>query len=270
MAHSHDGHMFGSNDSADSAGQPWEGRSFEPNPFAGDDGSAPEILARALERFHSLDLADLTRAKALEDVISAIPDARFLIPLIAEAGDIGQTAEGLTVDKTQELSVVSVSGPSGQRVLPVFTSVEAMTTWREDARPVPADGRRVALAAAGDGAEWVVIDPTSPSEVILRRPVIESIAKGEQWVPNWLDPELIEVFELSVAEQSAVQSITLVPGDPSGRGLSEDLLVQMRLEPNLTQEQLHEILQAVSDNWATQDLIARRVDSLRIALIPAD
>ena len=33
---------------ADSAGVPWEGRSFRPNPAAGDDGSADAALADAL------------------------------------------------------------------------------------------------------------------------------------------------------------------------------------------------------------------------------
>ena len=38
---------------ADSAGFPWEGRSFEANPFSGDDGSADPELVSAIERFRA-------------------------------------------------------------------------------------------------------------------------------------------------------------------------------------------------------------------------
>lgn len=265
----HDGHMFGSNDQVDSAGQPWAGRSFEPNAFADDDGSAPRQLEAALRTFHALDVESEERTRALQNVIDAIGSSRFLIPLVAEAGDVGETAEGLKVDKTQELSVVSVRGPGGQKVLPVFSSVEAMSAWRQDARPVPADGQRVALAAAGDHCEWVVIDPGSDTEIILRRPVLEAIAKGMKWVPNWVDSDLIAIFGDSVANETAVKSISLKPGDPTARGLSEDLLVQLYLEPNLTQDELHQVVQNVSEYWSQQELIASRVDSLKIALIPA-
>ena len=101
---------------ADSAGVPWEGRSFESNPHAGDDGSADAALLAALEAFH----AGSGDAVAIVD---AYRDARLLIPLVAEAGDVGIAPSGHTVDKTQELSIVTVAAPDGRRVLPVFTSV---------------------------------------------------------------------------------------------------------------------------------------------------
>jgi hypothetical protein len=50
--HSH-AHAHGSDHTADSAGFPWAGRSFEANPFAGDDGSADPTLISAIERFRA-------------------------------------------------------------------------------------------------------------------------------------------------------------------------------------------------------------------------
>ena len=41
-------HTHGSDHTADSAGFPWAGRSFEANPFAGDDGSADPALIGAI------------------------------------------------------------------------------------------------------------------------------------------------------------------------------------------------------------------------------
>ena len=107
---------------ADSAGVPWEGRAFHANPNSDDDGSADPALLAALTAF---------RAGAGDQiaVVDAYRAARLLIPLVAEKGDHGIGAHGLEVDKTQELSIVTVAAPDGRRVLPVFTSVETMKTW---------------------------------------------------------------------------------------------------------------------------------------------
>lgn len=91
---------------ADSAGVPWEGRSFEPNPHSGDDGSADPALLAALTAFHA------GQGDAVA-VVEAYRTARLLIPLVAETGSAGQALEpevgpyGLPVDKTQELSIDS-------------------------------------------------------------------------------------------------------------------------------------------------------------------
>lgn len=272
MAHSHnhagDGHLYGSTDHADSAGQPWEGRAFEENPFADDDGSAPAELSAALTAFRDLALEDETRLHKLVDVVDAIRHARFLIPLVAEAGDLGVTESGLTVDKTQELAIVTVEGPGGQKVLPVFSSVAAMAQWRADARPVPATGQRVALAAAGDGAQWVVIDPTSVTEFVLRRPVIAAIAQGLPWLPNVLDPQVQDVFLRSAEQQSLVRGIQLRAGDPDSRGAAEDLIVQVTLPQSLDPDIVHTVVQHLTQSWTQEQIISDRVDSMRLVLVP--
>ena len=150
---------------ADSAGVPWEGRRFEQNPHSGDDGSADPALLAALTAFRAGE-GDAVA------VVDAYRTARLLIPLVAEKGDEGVGPTGLRVDKTQELSIVTVAGPDGRRVLPVFTSVVTMAAWDPKARPVPADGIRTALAAASDDTDLIVIDPGSATEFVLRRPAV--------------------------------------------------------------------------------------------------
>ena len=269
MSHSHDGHMFGSTDHADSAGQPWEGREFEANPFAQDNGEISEALADALSAFRSLALNDPLRAEAHVRVIDAIRSSRFLIPLLAEAGDIGVNAAGLVVDKTQELAIVTVEGPQGQRVLPVFTSVTALQLWNSQARPVPVEARRAALAAAADGAQWIVIDPQSSTELVLRRPVIAAIAQDISWQPAYLDVDVQQAFNRSLEGQNIVKSITLLAGDPDSRGMNEDLIVQIGLPPQLSSEQVHDVVSLLSTRWAEEETIALRVDSMKLSLVPA-
>ena len=269
MTHNHDGHMFGSTDHADSAGQPWEGREFEENPFARDDGTTPEHVKLALDAFHALPMDSQERASRHVSVIDALRGTRFLVPLLAEAGDVGVNAAGLVVDKTQELAIVTVEGPSGQKVLPVFTSVEAMQKWKPEARPVPVEARRAALAAAADGAQWIVVDPKSSTEIVLRRPVLESVAQGTPWVPNHVDEELQQVFTDSIVDEAFVNAIRLTAGDPDARGLHEDLVVQIVLPPSLEQADVDRIVHSLTEKWAQQEIISNRIDSMRLQLVPA-
>ena len=108
---------------ADSAGVPWEGRSFQPNPHSGDDGSADPALLAALTAFH----AGEGDAAA---VVDAYRTARLLIPLVAEKGEEGVSPTGLTVDKTQELSIVTVAAQAGVGLDRLMKAVgEAHADW---------------------------------------------------------------------------------------------------------------------------------------------
>lgn len=247
---------------ADSAGQPWAGRSFEANAFASDDGSIPADLAAALSAFRE-------GAAGPEAVVEAFRTARLLIPLLAEAGDVGETAEGLRVDKTQELSIVTVTAPDGRRVLPVFSSVQAMSAWRSDARPVPADGVRVALAAAGDNTDLVVLDPTSPTEFGLRRPMVWAIAQGLPWQAPWSDERVADAFAASAEDEAAVAAVQLAAGNPDGSLNGAELDVRLLLHPGLDREAIGALLGRLSERWAADELIATAVDSLGVSLRPA-
>jgi len=244
---------------ADSAGVPWEGRSFESNPHAGDDGSADPALLAALEAFR----AGTGDAVA---VVEAYRAARLLIPLVAEKGDHGVGAHGLEVDKTQELSIVTVAAPDGRKVLPVFTSVTALQTWDAAARPVPADGRRTALAAASEDTELIVIDPASETEFVIRRPAVWAIAQGETWEPAHTSPSIFTGLQESIAGELAVLDLAVESGDPTGRLRGPELVVHLQLMSGLEQEELDATLARLARRWSADDRIAVLVDSLTVKL----
>ncbi|WP_292687405.1 MULTISPECIES: SseB family protein [unclassified Microbacterium] len=247
---------------ADSAGVPWEGRSFEPNPHAGDDGSADPALLAALEAFGRGD-GDAS------DIVGAYRNARLLIPLVAEAGDLGVAPSGHTVDKTQELSIVTVAAPDGRRVLPVFTSVAALAAWDHTARPVPADGVRTALSAAADDTELIVIDPASATEFVLRRPAVWAIGQGESWDPAHRSPEVFAGLQESIGGELGVLDLSVADGDPTGRLRGPELIVRLHLVDGLDQSRLDAILQRLAARWAADDRIAVLVDSLTVKLVRA-
>jgi hypothetical protein len=248
---------------ADSAGQPWAGREFDENTFGDDDGSAPEPLLEALAAFRAGDAGP-------DAVVDAVRGSRLLIPLVAQLGDSGLNEHGHTVDKSQELAIVTVAGPDGRTVLPVFSSVIAMQRWNPAARPVPADGTRVALAAASEDTELVVLDPTSETEFVIRRPALWAIARDLPWVPSHLDPAVFTAFVDSIGSELGVHDVSLAAGDPGARLAAEELVVRLELGRGLTREELDSVLARLAQRWAADDVIATRVDSLRVQLVAAD
>lgn len=247
---------------ADSAGVPWAGRSFEPNPHAADDGSADPALLAALLAFRAGD----GDAGA---VVDAYRSARLLIPLVAEKGEEGVGPTGLTVDKTQELSIVTVAAPDGRRVLPVFTSVQTLAAWDPAARPVPVDGVRTALSAAADDTDLVVIDPASPTEFVLRRPAVWAIGQGQRWDPPHMSPEVFAGLQESIGGELGVLDLSVAPGDPDARLRGPELVVRLHLVDGLDQGELDAVLQRLAARWAADDRIAVLVDSLTVKLVRA-
>lgn len=246
-------------DTADSAGQPWKGRSFRPNERAADDGRAPARLIQAIEAFQNGD--DDGRQVVAEFAVS-----RVLIPLIAHAGEQGVTDDGLVVDKTQELSIITVSGPDGRNVMPVFSSVDAMHSWNPDARPVPSEGVRVALAAAEERTDLVVLDPTSTTEFVIRRPALWSVAQSQNWIPSFADPDVAAAFERSARVDPRITAVSLSAGDPTARLTAPETVVTLSLVPGLSRDELDSLVSTLSTRWATEDVIATRVDSVKVAI----
>ncbi|MFF2370379.1 SseB family protein [Agromyces sp. NPDC058110] len=247
----------------DSAGTPWAGRSFEQNAHAHDDGSAPPHLLAAIARFRSGDGGPT-------DVVQAFATSRLLIPLLAQLGDGGTEIgeHGHAIEKSQELSIVTVQGPDGNPVLPVFSSVEAMQRWNPVARPVPADGVRVALAAADDGTDRVILDPGSETEFGLRRAAVWAVAQGLDWCPAGESDAVRAAFERSVATELAVLGVGLVDGDPGARLVGPELVVELELVSGLERTELDAVLARLAQRWAADDVIATGVDSLKVRLRP--
>ena len=242
---------------ADSAGVPWEGRRFEHGASSDDDGSAPAKLIEALRRFRAGDLGEA-------EVLDALRESRLLIPLVAVLGADGLSEHGH--DKSQELSIVTVAGPDGRTVLPAFTSVDAMKRWNPDARPVPATAGRVALAAASEDTDLVVLDPLSDTEFAVRRPALWALAQSRPWTPSYADTEVLSAFMDAAEPEPSVVAVQLAPGDPGSRLAGPELIVQLSLAPGLDKAALDAVLARLQERWASSALIAERVDSLRVVL----
>ena len=247
---------------SDSAGVPWEGRELEENRFAGDDGSAPKEFVSAISGFRSGDLGQA-------DVVDALRVSRLLVPLLAQLGESEIGANGLKVDKSAELSIVTVKAPDDQDALVVFSSVAAMQRWNPSARPVPTDAIRVCLAAASQLSTRVVIDPGSETEFVIRRPAIARIAQSLAWQPAELTPSVREVIKRSVASESQVVDFELRSADPEAKLAGAELEVALKLVNGVSPADVRQLLDRVSKYWAESEEFAMAVDSVSIKLLPS-
>lgn len=251
--------MSAGDGSADSAGVPWEGRSFHKNAASDDDGAAPPKVIEAIRRFRA-------REVGVADVVRALHDARLLLPLMATRGDEGVGAHGQLVDKTQELSLVTAAGPDGRPVLPAFTSVATMREWNATARPIPIAVPRIALAVASEGTPLIVVDPGTPTMFVVRRPAFAALATGEPWVPSFEDPAVLQAFLDASAGEDALVALQLAPGDVMARLAGAELLVQLSVADGLPPSELDALVARLSTRWGAESVIAERVDSIGVVV----
>lgn len=258
MTHApHEGH--GHDVPADSAGTPWAGRDLRSNPFAGDDGSCEPALAAALEAY-----ASGGRTADLERVVAVLASARVLVPIIAELDVAGRGEHGQDVDKEASAGVVALEAPDGRKALPVFSSVETMTRWRADARPVPSYATRAALSAVQEGWALVVLDPGGPTTVLVPRPAVWALAQGRTWEPAVRDGVVDEAVRAAVRD-AALPAQHVVRAD-AVPGRTAEVAVALGIDAGLDRAGLDQVLAWVNRALAASSVISERVDSLELRI----
>lgn len=241
----------------DSAGVPWDGRSFEQNRFANDDGTTPEKIQNALDSHSQRD--------NLELIVESLAEQRLLIPLLATLGESEIGSHGQTVDKSADLAIVAVATPDGKTAIPVFTSVAEMSAWKKDARPVPVEAERVAIAAIAEGHDRVILNPASAA-IALRRPALAALAQGISWVSPENSTQVRSIVESAVAASKAVESFELIAGDQSGSLLGPELKILLRVKAGMTAEQLQEELSLIASELGSEEFL-NLVDSVAFQVL---
>lgn len=261
--------------STDTGGQPWEGRNLgegtsHTHAYPSDDGLTPADLDAALGRF--------ARGEAPEEVVvDALANVRLFAPVVAELSQSHVTEEGLVSDKESDMALVSIQAPDGRKALPVFSNVEDLTSWHDQARPVAADSRKMALSAVEDENQLLVLNPGSALTFVVRRPALWAIAKGTRWRPAYSDPEVLEALQECGEPDPSVMSVSMAPGrgvgcrDAEGHllpggGPGPELSVELTIRPGLDQRELDTAVEEFQKRFSAHQTLADRVDSADIRL----
>lgn len=197
--------------------RPDRGRRLSPGgqQFRGDDGSADARVTAALAAYSA-------GAGSEHTALTALAAARLLVPVVSvltEAGEHGGGEHG--GDKSSEMAMPTLIGNDGRSAIIAFTSLDALSRWRQDARPVPAEAARVWRAAVADGCA-VVIDVAGPVPLAVEGARLAALAAGRPVPHPYQDPDVLAEVETVVAGHPAITGARLAPG---GADLSIQFLV---------------------------------------------
>ncbi len=140
--------------------------------FAGDRGDPDPALRAILAAAYDGE-QNYPRA------IAALCTARLLLPIVAD-GDEG--GDGPDPDRHAEMAAVLVRSAAGDTAVPVFTGLDALTSWKPDARPVPCTLDDVAATAVETGSMAVLVDLPGPHPLVIERGLIDELAQGRRLV----------------------------------------------------------------------------------------
>ncbi|MHB1065571.1 MAG: SseB family protein [Georgenia sp.] len=259
----HDHHGGHGHPAPGSAALPGTGKTLRPNPFAGDDGSVQPALAAALA------VAD--DGERLRAVVAALRDGRVIVPVVAhehpgrdEDGNVLEhdadkfTTGNPQADAAAAAASVAVQTADGRAAMPVFSSMQAMLTWRSDARPVPLEGVRAALTAIDENDSLLVLDPGNAPTVVVPRPAVWALAQGQEWTPSWADEELPGVVT------SALAGILELVGVRLERGGQAELRVVLAMRKGLDADRLRDAITRASQALSDDPVLRERVDSMEL------
>jgi len=220
-----------------------------PDPgFAGDDGSADPALAEALAAYANGRVGE-------QAVLAAIVKARVLVAVVALLGSEAEVhPDGLRREKNTDMALVTLTGADGRRALPAFTSLDALTRWNPHARPVPVEAQRVCLAAYGERADLVVLDPAGPVTYLLEGPALRAMAGGREPVPPLRDPGVAAAVRAAVECEPALVAAYLLPTQTS------DCMLGLVLAPDVADLSAAGIAQRVARRLAADPILRERLD----------
>ncbi|HSF27121.1 MAG TPA: SseB family protein [Actinomycetes bacterium] len=245
---------------ADSAGVPWGGRTLPTPGFTGDHGLADPTLEAALQELAQAGSDESAVLAAHVRVHAALAQARLLVPVVAVLDTVSTGVDGLHADKSTDMALVTLQARDGARAVPAFTALDRLSAWRPDARPVPAEARRVALSVVAEGATRVVLDPAGPVTYVLERAPLWALAQGRAWLGPAEDPAVREAVADALAPADVVRAAWVRTTAPSG------LRLTLALPPGLARDTLTRLVTEVSHRLGDDQRVADRVDGVSIVL----
>jgi hypothetical protein len=127
-----------------------------------------------------------------------------------EAGP-GQVA-GLRQEKSTEMALPTLIGRDGRAAIMAFTSLDALTRWRPDARPVPVPAASVWLAGRQD-ASAVVIDVAGPVPVAVDGARLAALAAGRPVPMPHQDADVLAALQAVLASEPLIAQAALTTPD---------------------------------------------------------
>jgi hypothetical protein len=180
--------------------------------FRDDDGAAEPLLAAALAAYAAGQASE-------HAVLTALARARLLVPVVAALTQTEDTkapdGRVLRREKASDMTIPVLTGRDGRRAIIAFTSMDALSSWRRDARPLPAGTDQVCQAAAAEAAHAVVVDVAGPLPLVVEGARLAALAAGKPAPLPADDPDVRAAVDAVVAADPGITAAELVNG-PGG------------------------------------------------------
>jgi hypothetical protein len=184
--------------------------------FPGDDGAADPAVLAALTAYAA--------GRGSEHAaLNALASSRLLVPVVAllteEAGEDIEADDSADVpgtelrrEKTTEMAMPTLIGRDGRSAVLAFTSLDALTRWRPDARPVAVPAAR-AWQAGAEEASAVVIDVAGPVPVTVEGARLAALAAGRPAPLPHQDPDVLAALHRALGNEPLIVQASLTTPD---------------------------------------------------------
>ena len=199
--------------------------------FRGDDGATDPAVGAALEAYAQ-------RGGTERDLLEALTASRLLVPVVATLTE----ADGSGADKSSEMVLPTLIGQDGRPAIIAFTSVDALTRWRADARPVPVEATRIWQAGVTE-AEAVAIDIAGPIPIIVERARLAALAAGQPPPLPHEDPDVQREVDDAIAGEPQITGSRLAPGRPD---VGTHVTIELLIGPDADEDMLRRVAEDIS------------------------
>ncbi|MEO5745639.1 MAG: SseB family protein [Terracoccus sp.] len=227
-----------------------------------DDPADETVLMRAVARARLLVPIVATPTAKPTATPTAKPTAIGTVIATAtpdEAHDSGALmVEPRASRHATDMAVVTLTSSDGQRAMPVFSSLAALTAWDGCARPSPVTSARAAQSAVTERCEVMVLDLGSPHERILRPSMVWALAQQRDWLPAHSDPFVAAALSRATAHEDDVIDCVGEDGPAGGGGLR----VVLSLRTGLGAAEVQALATRIGEQIATDGEARARIDGL--------
>ena len=150
-------------------------------------------------------------------------------------------------DENVEMMQALFSSNDGRVAMPVFTSLDELTKWNKEARPLPLIANDFAQQTIDQELDAIIVDIASDHRFVIKGYMLNCLAKNQEWNYPHQDLEVIETIKRICQRLENVSKIEIT------KGVDCDLYVNIYGPSNLADEVIN-----LGKEIAEQEIIRER------------
>ena len=150
-------------------------------------------------------------------------------------------------DENVEMMQALFSSNDGRVAMPVFTSLDELTKWNKEARPLPLIANDFAQQTIDQELDAIIVDIASDHRFVIKGYMLNCLAKNQEWNYPHQDLAVIETIERICQRFENVSKIEIT------KGVDCDLYVNIYGPSNLADEVIN-----LGKEIAEQEIIRER------------